>query len=100
MKARKKPIVIDYFDPSGKTYKDLALWLKSFNQKLSDYFGSDEEIDGNSPLNNSLYVKTLEGKSYNVTDDDYIIRGIKGEFYPHKKDIFQDAYDKIDDDND
>lgn len=39
------------------------------------------------------YVKTLEG-SIEVTKDSYIIRGIQGELYPCKKDIFLATYTK------
>ena len=31
-----------------------------------------------------------------ATDGDYIIKGVKGEFYPCRKDIFEETYEKID----
>jgi hypothetical protein len=39
------------------------------------------------------YVETLEGPLV-VSPGDYIIRGVKGEFYPCKPDIFEATYDK------
>lgn len=42
-----------------------------------------------------LFVKTLEGTSYKVTNDDYVIRGVNGEYYPCKIDIFEKTYDVI-----
>jgi hypothetical protein len=39
-------------------------------------------------------IKTLEG-SLKVSDGDWIIKGIKGEFYPIKNDIFLETYEKV-----
>lgn len=38
-----------------------------------------------------IYIKTLEGEM-RVSADDYVIKGIKGEFYPCKPDIFEASY--------
>jgi len=37
-------------------------------------------------------ISTLEGTSYDVSKGDWIIRGIKGEFYPCKPDVFEKTY--------
>lgn len=42
------------------------------------------------------YIKTLEG-DHHVSINDYIIRGVKGELYPCKPDIFEKTYEKVDD---
>jgi hypothetical protein len=42
------------------------------------------------------YVKTLEG-NMTVNNGDYIIKGVKGEFYPCKPDIFEMTYEKVTD---
>jgi len=42
----------------------------------------------------SLSIKTLEG-SHKVSKGDYIIKGVAGEFYPCKPDIFAKTYDVI-----
>ena len=36
-----------------------------------------------------------EGTSYDITTSDVIIRGVKGEYYPCKKDIFEETYEII-----
>jgi len=41
--------------------------------------------------NNEVYLKTLEG-NMRVNNGDYVIKGIKGEFYPCKPDIFEVTY--------
>jgi len=87
MKAQKKPVVIDYFEINNNTTTEqISEWISSFNQKFDEHFDDNGEI---------LKVKTLEGTSYDVTTNDVIIRGVKGEYYPCKKDIFEQTYDKI-----
>lgn len=39
------------------------------------------------------YIRTLEG-DMQVSEDDWIIRGVKGELYPCKPDIFEELYEK------
>jgi hypothetical protein len=40
------------------------------------------------------FIDTLEGKMF-VNDGDWVIRGVKGEFYPCKPDIFEATYDAV-----
>jgi len=42
----------------------------------------------------ALFIKTLEGAMV-VNVDDWIIRGVKGEFYPCKPDIFEATYEPV-----
>lgn len=46
--------------------------------------------------NYTMYIRTLEG-TMAASPGDYIIKGVKGEFYPCKKDIFAQTYEIIDD---
>lgn len=43
---------------------------------------------------NGVYVETLEGRM-KVDFGDYIIRGVNGELYPCKPDIFAKTYEKV-----
>lgn len=47
---------------------------------------------------NTFIIETLEG-DHLVRKDDYIIKGVKGEFYPCKPDIFEMTYEKVNDEN-
>ena len=47
---------------------------------------------------NKLYIKTLEGVM-EAKVGDYVIKGVNGEFYPCKPDIFEKTYEKIEDDD-
>lgn len=42
-----------------------------------------------------VIIYTLEG-TMRATDGDYIIKGVKGEFYPCRKDIFEETYELAD----
>lgn len=41
-----------------------------------------------------LFIRTLEGK-HHVSVNDYIIKGVKGELYPCKPDIFEETYEEV-----
>lgn len=43
----------------------------------------------------SLFIDTLEG-TMEASKGDYIIKGVKGEFYPCKPDIFEATYEEVD----
>ena len=87
MKASKKPVVIDYHIYEGvKT--SVKEWVSSFNEKFEDHF-INKSLE-------TLSVKTLEGTSYDlIAGRDVIIRGIKGEYYPCRKDIFYDTHNLL-----
>ncbi len=91
MKAKKKPVIIDFISVELDKYTfllNLKEWVESFGDNFTNCFELDK--DGNI-----LKVKTLEGTSYEVSNNDNIIRGIKGEYYPCKKDVFEQTYDVI-----
>ena len=86
--ATKKPVLIDWFLWEGDDFY-LEEWVKSFDQKYLDYFVSTTNSETNI-LN--LFVKTLEGSSYNVPEGYMIIRGVEGEYYPCEPKIFEKTY--------
>jgi hypothetical protein len=55
------------------------------------------EMMGNKPINvegDKLLINTLEGIMA-ASKGDYIIKGVNGEFYPCKPDIFEKTYEKV-----
>ena len=78
MKYRKKPVVID-----------AVQWLGSNLSEIQGFYRPDGILVGNK-----IVISTLEGA---VTADvgDWIIKGVKGEFYPCKPDIFQMTYEQV-----
>ena len=43
----------------------------------------------------TVRIDTLEGETYLVSEGDWIIKGVRGEFYPCKPDIFEQTYEKV-----
>ena len=86
MKFRKKPVVIDaeQFNPSnGEPWP----------------FGVVQFHDSCGPnaacaWDGKYFIETLEGR-FLATPGDWIIRGVKGEFYPCKPDIFAATYEPV-----
>ena len=74
-KYQKKPVVIEAIQFNGVN-----------QQEIKDFVGGQCEIE-----TTSIIIHTLEG-DMNVSVNDYVIKGVKGEFYPCKPDIFLDTY--------
>ena len=85
MKAQKRPVVIDFMYYTGDI-QEVKNWVKS----LKDEFDKHFTVNNILTTSDSLVVKTLEGTSHALIPyKDVIIRGVKGEYYSCKKDIFQ-----------
>jgi len=80
MRFRKKPVVIEAFQWTIDAMPD---W---FREKSKDY-----RIDVQT---GSLFIATLEG-IHEAKAGDFIIKGIQGEFYPCKPDIFKETYEPV-----
>lgn len=93
-KYRKKPVVIEArqfikVNDSGQDMFELAEWcggyvsereLGGFGDKLVSEIG--------------IVIPTLEGDMW-CSSGDWIIKGVNGEFYPCKPDIFEATYEKV-----
>ena len=77
-KFRKKPIVIEAIQYTGHNAMEILAWSK--------WPEISEEFTG------GLDIPTLEG-TMRADVGDWVIRGVKGEFYPCKPDIFATTYD-------
>ena len=88
-KFRKKPVVIEAVQWTGHAQSSIAvdIFMKLF-PKQSEVTGSKAE--GNA----KLLIPTLEGVM-EASEGDWIIKGVKGEFYPCKPDIFEQTYDAV-----
>lgn len=85
MKFRKKPVEIDAVQWTGENREDVVDFvLHSTNGKVVT---DEEKAD-------ALLIYTLEGIMI-ADSGDWIIRGIKGECYPCKPDIFQETYEEV-----
>lgn len=93
MKYRKKPVIIDAIQWNGCNMLDIENFAKGFVD-FSEIRKSDS--DNYIPAQFNLSINTLEG-TMQANYGDYIIKGVKGEFYPCKPEIFEKTYDKADD---
>lgn len=83
MKYRMKPVIIEAIQWTGQNFDE-----------IKKFAGDNVEI-----RNNELIIKTLEDGAFGqaihaATPWDYIIKGINGEFYFCKPDIFDKTYEK------
>lgn len=83
MKYRKKPVVIEAVQYTGKNYEEVLNFMKD---KQPNYYEDDEK--------KLLTIQTLEGNMISSVGD-YIIKGVQGEFYPCKPDIFEQTYEVV-----
>jgi hypothetical protein len=95
MKYIKKPVIIEAFkydgDLKGRDGWYVPEWaVKAFEDDVLFY----DSFAPNSPPCD-LFVRTLEG-DHHVSVGDFIIRGVKGELYPCKPDIFAATYEQVD----
>ena len=89
----KKPVTIEAFQLTRERRFDNSDWPQWLHAAWNHEKGEPGGFwtDNGSP--EKLYCGTLEG-AHEVTLDDWIIRGIKGEIYPCKPDIFEATYTK------
>lgn len=87
----KKPIIVEAFKwTGGIDQTEDPEWIIQAIKEGKVYFGRGAMFKGEQYV--QLCISTLEGlMTANVGD--YIIKGIKGEIYPCKPDIFEETYD-------
>ncbi len=86
MKYCKKPIVID-----------AVQWFKHGDHPSVERYG-ESIVDQYPAYEKCGLIKTLEDNvsgMHHVVPGDWIIKGIKGEFYPCKPDIFAESYEAV-----
>ena len=90
---RKKPIEIEAVQFTGDNDDEIANFLKG---QRADVGLRATLSDEGKVLSYEKYIilKTLEGEMKAI-EGDYIIKGIKGEFYPCKPDIFDETYEEV-----
>ena len=90
-KYRKLPVVIEaiHYDGSDASAMEVIEWA------ILEHGSNDETNVVQSASDGkrvSFLIETLEGRMW-ARPGDYIIRGVKGEFYPCKADIFEMTYE-------
>lgn len=89
MKYRKRPVVIDAFHwTADERQEDDPAWIAKAIMDGDAWF----ENEGTPDV--KMMIRTLEGV-HEASVGDYIIRGIAGEIYPCKPDIFLTTYEQV-----
>lgn len=78
---RKKPVVIEAIQITGDNDDELLAWLNK------------HEVPFQMVGDHTMVIRTLEG-DLRADPGDWIIKGVKGEFYPCKPDIFALTYEE------
>ena len=89
----KKPLQIEAFQLTYEVAKGIhpiPIWAKEAHEEKT------LQIHYTDKIHNSQYafIETLEG-TMEASANDWIIKGIKGEIYPCKPEIFEKTYDLI-----
>lgn len=90
MKYRKKPVVIEALQWTDNTKEIIEFCGQSCSYEVE---ASAYEV-GKGIQSEKLIIHTLEGDMV-ASRKDYIIKGVNGEFYPCKPDIFEKTYEPV-----
>ena len=83
---RKKPVLVEAWKWNGDEGEAEAFEFYRDSTLECEYDEAGEFC--------GLYVRTLEGRM-TVSPGDYVIRGVNGEYYPCKPDIFDKTYEAV-----
>lgn len=89
-KYRKKPVVIEAVQWNGKNFDECMNFMGEHCGNKIAY----EDYEEKCLQSKTLTIKTIEGNMI-ASKDDYIIKGVNGEFYPCKPDIFEKTYEEV-----
>ncbi|MFA6307078.1 MAG: hypothetical protein WC639_04715 [Patescibacteria group bacterium] len=84
MKFQKKPVVIEAIQWTGANLGEIRVFMSPNYPRCPDWESEKKNV--------SLFIDTLEG-THEAKQGDWIIKGVKGEFYPCKPDIFAMTYE-------
>lgn len=81
----KKPVTVQAEKLEYENAQTIAEWCGGV--KVTEIGMDDERLVG-------INIPTLEG-TMRASEGDYVIKGVKGEFYPCKPDIFEATYEQV-----
>lgn len=87
-KYRKIPVVIEAVQWTGDNVREI------YDFTLNDK--NNKSITVTDYPEKALYIETLEG-TMKASEGDYIIKGVQGEIYPCKPNIFEQTYEEVKD---
>ncbi|MGO3089554.1 MAG: hypothetical protein ACTII7_07705 [Galactobacter sp.] len=97
---RKKPVTIEAmrWDGTPEGAGPIINWVLGVGHRAARWDNNRKSLPGPgrgiTTITDRIEINTLEGTMY-ATPGDYIIRGVQGEFYPCKPDIFDQTYERV-----
>lgn len=98
---RKKPVEVEAMQLCGDASKTMGVYRWVESHIGSTYPAMDDWRNGGpstgisiDPADGQFVIRTLEG-DMKAGFGDWIIRGVRGEFYPCKPDIFAQTYEQV-----
>lgn len=89
-KFRKKPVVIEARQLTKDALFPIMRWIDADGGKAGEWCWDDD--DDQFIVERYLTIETLEGVM-KAQENDWVIKGVSGEFYPCKPDIFEATYE-------
>ena len=85
MKFKKKPVTVEAIQWKGDNVGEILEFTSHNDIRLTNH-------EHNGVVESDLFINTLEGTMH-ASEGDWIIRGVHGEYYPCKPDIFVETYE-------
>lgn len=82
-KYRKKPVVVEALE-----------WLGGNREAMANFLNLSPSELNTDDLTHEIIIKTLEGQMRGLPGC-FVIKGVKGEFYPCQRDIFFETYEEV-----
>ena len=83
---RKRPVEVEAIQFTGRNQREVLQFIYPSM--------SEDGLRGAEVMNLPVVIETLEG-DMTAAPGDWIIRGVQGEFYPCKPDIFEATYEPV-----
>lgn len=87
---RKKPVVIEAVQWDGSNFDEIS----GFTNDWHGHKKAHEDAEEHAMKSGKIHIQTLEGVTI-ASKGDFVIKGVKGEFYACKPDIFMMTYEPV-----
>lgn len=91
---RKKPVIVEAVQLDNLNVPSVVRWIGQEDKAKMNLESDEAWTLGKAPPIFSVTICTLEG-NMKAMPGDYIIKGVNGEFYPCKPDIFEKTYEAV-----
>lgn len=99
MRVRKKPVIVQAFDIEDQWPEFLAAAYKTKDGEMIAGLGPVLDVITERGRATEVVVQTLEGPMTAVAGQHLLMVGVKGEVYPIRKDVFEETYEFVGDDD-